>query len=68
MTSMFGGLLTPPNSKEKEEFPPLVLMSYHQGQDRPRHLWTRLDPRQWGSQVAVWAPEGVAVVTRKAII
>ena len=41
-----GTLLTPPNSKEKRRFSktsPTCI--YHQGQDRPSHLRTRLDPR-----------------------
>ena len=64
-----GILLTPPNSKEKEDFPKLV-----------QHVFTIKDKTDlvisglgWirvtgTAKVAVWAPEGVAVVTRKAII
>ena len=64
-----GTLLTPPNNKEKEEFPKLV-----------QHVFTIKDKTDlvisglgWirvtgTAKVAVWAPEGVAVVTRKAII
>ena len=64
-----GTLLTPPNSKEKEDFPKLV-----------QHVFTIKDKTDlvisglgWirvtgTAKVAVWAPEGVAVVTRKAII
>ncbi|EHD58926.1 hypothetical protein SPAR70_1728 [Streptococcus pneumoniae GA41410] len=64
-----GTLLTPPNSKEKEDFPRLV-----------QHVFTIKDKtdlvisglgwiRVTGiAKVAVWAPEGVAVVIRKAII
>ena len=64
-----GNLLTPPNSKEKEDFPKLV-----------QHVFTIKDKTDlvisglgWirvtgTAKVAVWAPEGVAVVTRKAII
>ena len=64
-----GILLTPPNSKEKEDFPKLV-----------KHVFTIKDKTDlvisglgWirvtgTAKVAVWAPEGVAVVTRKAII
>ena len=64
-----GTLLTPPNSKEKEDFPKLV-----------QHVFTIKDKTDlvisglgWirvtgNAKVAVWAPEGVAVVTRKAII
>ena len=64
-----GTLLTPPNNKEKEDFPKLV-----------QHVFTIKDKTDlvisglgWirvtgTAKVAVWAPEGVAVVTRKAII
>ena len=64
-----GTLLTPPSSKEKEDFPKLV-----------QHVFTIKDKTDlvisglgWirvtgTAKVAVWAPEGVAVVTRKAII
>ena len=64
-----GNLLTPPNNKEKEDFPKLV-----------QHVFTIKDKTDlvisglgWirvtgTAKVAVWAPEGVAVVTRKAII
>ena len=64
-----GTLLTPPNCKEKEDFPKLV-----------QHVFTIKDKTDlvisglgWirvtgTAKVAVWAPEGVAVVTRKAII
>ena len=64
-----GTLLAPPNSKEKEVFPKLV-----------QHVFTIKDKTDlvisglgWirvtgTAKVAVWAPEGVAVVTRKAII
>jgi len=64
-----GTLLTPPNSKEKEDFPKLV-----------QHVFTIKDKTDlvisglgWirvtgTAKVAVWAPEGVAVVARKAII
>ena len=64
-----GTLLTPPNNKEKEDFPKLV-----------QHVFTSRDKTDlvisglgWirvtgTAKVAVWAPEGVAVVTRKAII
>ena len=64
-----GTLLTPPNTKEKEDFPKLV-----------QHVFTIKDKTDlvisglgWirvtgTAKVAVWAPEGVAVVTRKAII
>ena len=57
------------NSKEKEDFPKLV-----------QHVFTIKDKTDlvisglgWirvtgTAKVAVWAPEGVAVVTRKAII
>ena len=62
-------LLTPQNNKEKEDFPKLV-----------QHVFTIKDKTDlvisglgWirvtgTAKVAVWAPEGVAVVTRKAII
>ena len=64
-----GNLLTPPNNKEKDDFPKLV-----------QHVFTIKDKTDlvisglgWirvtdTAKVAVWAPEGVAVVTRKAII
>jgi len=64
-----GTLLTPPNNKEKEDFPKLV-----------QHVFTIKDKTDlvisglgWirvtgTAKVAVWAPEGVAVVIRKAII
>ena len=64
-----GTLLTPPNNKEKDDFPKLV-----------QHVFTIKDKTDlvisglgWirvtgTAKVAVWAPEGVAVVTRKAII
>ena len=64
-----GTLLTPPNSKGKEDFPKLV-----------QHVFTIKDKTDlvisglgWiritgTAKVAVWAPEGVVVVTRKAII
>ena len=64
-----GTLLTPPNNKEKEDFPKLV-----------QHVFTIKDKTDlvisglgWirvtgTAKVSVWAPEGVAVVTRKAII
>ena len=64
-----GTLLTPPNNKEKEDFPKLV-----------QHVFTIKDKTDlvisglgWirvtgTAKVAVWAPEGVAVVSRKAII
>jgi len=64
-----GTLLTPPNIKEKEDFPKLV-----------QHVFTIKDKTDlvisglgWirvtgTAKVAVWAPEGVAVVIRKAII
>ena len=64
-----GTLLTQPNNKEKEDFPKLV-----------QHVFTIKDKTDlvisglgWfrvtgTAKVAVWAPEGVAVVTRKAII
>ncbi len=64
-----GTLLTPPNSKEKDDFPKLI-----------EHVFTIKDKTDlvisglgWirvtgTAKVAVWAPEGVVVVTRKAII
>ena len=64
-----GGLLTPPNSKEKEEFPPLVSHEFTIKDKTDLVIsglgWIRVNGE---AKVAVWAPEGVAVVTRKAII
>ena len=64
-----GGLLTPPNSKGKEEFPPLVSHEFTIKDKTDLVIsglgWIRVNGE---AKVAVWAPEGVAVVTRKAII
>lgn len=64
-----GGLLTPPNSKEKEEFPPLISHEFTIKDKTDLVIsglgWIRVNGE---AKVAVWAPEGVAVVTRKAII
>ena len=64
-----GSLLTPPNSKEKEEFPPLVEHVFTIKDKTDLVIsglgWIRVNGE---AKVAVWAPEGVAVVTRKAII
>ena len=64
-----GGLLTPPNSKEKEEFPPLISHEFTIKDKTDVVIsglgWIRVNG---DAKVAVWAPEGVAVVTRKAII
>ena len=64
-----GGLLTPPNSKEKEEFPSLVSHEFTIKDKTDLVIsglgWIRVNGE---AKVAVWAPEGVAVVTRKAII
>ena len=64
-----GGLLTPPNSKEKEEFPPLVPHEFTIKDKTDLVIsglgWIRVNGE---AKVAVWAPEGVAVVSRKAII
>ena len=46
-----GSLLTPPNSKEKEDFPKLVQHVFNiKEKNRPSHLWTRLDPCNRHSQ------------------
>lgn len=64
-----GSLLTPPSKKEVADFPQLV--------KHELKIETKTDVVFSGlgwirvigpAQIAVWAPEGVAVVTRKAII
>ena len=64
-----GTLLTPPNNKEKEDFPKLVQHVFTIKDKTDLVIsglgWIRVTSR---AKVAVWAPEGVAVVTRKAII
>ena len=64
-----GPLLTPPNSKEKEEFPKLVEHVFNIKDKTDLVIsglgWIRVTGT---AKVAVWAPEGVAVVARKAII
>ena len=64
-----GSLLTPPNSKEKEDFPKLVEHVFNIKDKTDLVIsglgWIRVTGT---AKVAVWAPEGVAVVTRKAII
>jgi len=64
-----GTLLTPPNSKEKEDFPKLVQHVFNIKEKTDLVIsglgWIRVTGT---AKVAVWAPEGVAVVTRKAII
>ena len=64
-----GTLLTPPNSKEKEDFPKLVQHVFTIKDKTDLVIsglgWIRVNGE---AKVAVWAPEGVAVVTRKAII
>ena len=64
-----GTLLTPPNSKEKENFPKLVQHVFAIKDKTDLVIsglgWIRVTGT---AKVAVWAPEGVAVVTRKAII
>ena len=64
-----GTLLTPPNSKEKEEFPKLVEHVFSIKDKTDLVIsglgWIRVTGT---AKVAVWAPEGVTVVTRKAII
>ena len=64
-----GGLLVPPVGKEKEEFPTLVKHEFTI-KDKTDIVfsglgWLRVSGP---ARVAGWAPEGVAVVTRKAII
>ena len=64
-----GGLLVPPVGKEKEEFPALVKHEFTI-KDKTDIVfsglgWIRVSGP---ARVAGWAPEGVAVVTRKAII
>ena len=64
-----GTLLTPPNNKEKEDFPKLVQHVFTIKDKTDLVIsglgWIRVNGE---AKVAVWAPEGVAVVTRKAII
>lgn len=64
-----GTLLTPPNNKEKEDFPKLVQHVFTIKEKTDLVIsglgWIRVTGT---AKVAVWAPEGVAVVTRKAII
>ena len=64
-----GTLLTPPNNKEKEDFPKLVQHVFNIKDKTDLVIsglgWIRVTGT---AKVAVWAPEGVAVVTRKAII
>ena len=64
-----GTLLTPPNSKEKEDFPKLVQHVFNIKEKTDLVIsglgWIRVTGT---AKVAVWAPEGVAVVTRKVII
>ena len=64
-----GTLLTPPNNKEKEDFPKLVQHVFTIKEKTDLVIsglgWIRVNST---AKVAVWAPEGVAVVTRKAII
>ena len=64
-----GILLTPPNSKEKEDFPKLIQHVFNIKDKTDLVIsglgWIRVTGT---AKVAVWAPEGVAVVTRKAII
>lgn len=64
-----GTLLTPPSSKEKEDFPKLVQHVFNIKEKTDLVIsglgWIRVTGT---AKVAVWAPEGVAVVTRKAII
>ena len=64
-----GNLLTPPNSKEKEDFPKLIQHVFNIKDKTDLVIsglgWIRVTGT---AKVAVWAPEGVAVVTRKAII
>ena len=64
-----GNLLTPPNSKEKEDFPKLIQHVFNIKDKTDLVIsglgWVRVTGT---AKVAVWAPEGVAVVTRKAII
>ena len=63
-----GSLLVPPVGKERKNFQPGQAWIYHQGQDRYRLLWSGWIRVSGPARVAGWAPEGVAVVTRKAII
>ena len=64
-----GTLLTPPNNKEKEAFPKLVQHVFTIKEKTDLVIsglgWIRVTGT---AKVAVSAPEGVAVVTRKAII
>ena len=64
-----GSLLVPPVGKEREEFPSLVKHEFTIKDKTDLVIsglgWIRVNGE---AKVAVWAPEGVAVVTRKAII
>ena len=64
-----GSLLVPPVGKEKEEFPALVKHEFTI-KDKTDIVfsglgWIRVNDR---AKVAAWAPKGVDVVLRKAII
>lgn len=64
-----GTLLTPPNSNEVSEFPKLVKHEFTIKEKTDIVFsglgWIRVTG---SARVAAWAPEGVGVVTRKAII
>ena len=64
-----GSLLTPPDKKEMAAFPKLVRHEFTIKEKTDLVFsglgWIRINGR---AKIAAWAPEGVAVVTRKALI
>lgn len=64
-----GGLLTPPDKKELEDFPQLVKHEFTLKEKTDVVFsglgWIRV---KGPARIAAWAPQGVAVVTRKALI
>lgn len=68
-----GGLLTPPGQKEAVDFPKLVRHEFVIDQKMDLVFsglgWIRINgQKELKTKIAAWAPEGVAVLVRKAII